>query len=95
MTLDEINTKVNGVLDTKHYGDEIHRSWIFRSVGCGHDEQTWKDMMSALRMVGYDGMISIEHEDSLMTPNEGLQKAISFLKEVLTFEAKNTDVFWA
>ena len=92
--IDAINTGVNGVLDTKHYGDEIHRSWIFRSVGYGHDYQTWKDMMSALRMVGYDGMISIEHEDSLMTPLEGLDKAIAFLKEVMIFQAKG-DMWWA
>ena len=92
--IDEINTKTHGVLDTKHYGDEIHRSWIFRSVGYGHDYQVWKDMMSALRMVGYDDAISIEHEDSLMTPNEGLQKAIAFLKEVLMYEDKGA-MWWA
>ena len=92
--IDAINTGVNGVLDTKHYGDEIHRSWIFRSVGYGHDYQCWKDMMSALRMIGYDGMISIEHEDSLMTPLEGLDKAIAFLKEVMIFQAKG-DMWWA
>ena len=92
--IDAINTAVNGVLDTKHYADEIHRSWIFRSVGYGHDASVWKDMMSALRMVGYDGMISIEHEDSLMTPNEGLEKAIQLLKEVMIFEAKG-DMWWA
>ncbi len=92
--VDEINTKVNGVLDTKHYGDEINRSWIFRSVGYGHDEQTWKDIMSALRMVGYDGMISIEHEDSLMSVPEGLGKAIDMLKRVMMFE-KNGGMWWA
>lgn len=92
--IDEINTKTQGVLDTKHYGDEIHRSWIFRSVGYGHDYQVWKDMMSALRMVGYDDAISIEHEDSLMTPNEGLQKAIAFLKDVMMFEDKGA-MWWA
>ena len=92
--IDEINTKTHGVLDTKHYGDEIHRSWIFRSVGYGHDYQVWKDMMSALRRVGYDDAISIEHEDSLMTPNEGLQKAIAFLKEVLMYEDKGA-MWWA
>lgn len=92
--IDEINTKTHGVLDTKHYGDEIHRSWIFRSVGYGHDYQVWKDMMSALRMVCYDDAISIEHEDSLMTPNEGLQKAIAFLKEVLMYEDKGA-MWWA
>ena len=92
--IDKLNTDVNGVLDTKHYGDEIHRSWIFRSVGFGHDEQTWKDMMSALRMVGYDGMISIEHEDSLMSVPEGLGKAIDMLKRVMMFES-NGGMWWA
>lgn len=92
--IDVYNTAVNGVLDTKHYGDEINRSWIFRSVGYGHDYQVWKDMVSALRMVGYDYVMSIEHEDSLMTPNEGLQKAIAFLKEVMVFEEKGS-MWWA
>ena len=92
--IDEINSKTSGVLDTKHYSDEIHRAWIFRSVGYGHDYQLWKDMMSALRMVGYDDAISIEHEDSLMTPNEGLQKAIAFLKDVMMFEDKGA-MWWA
>ncbi|MBQ4637418.1 MAG: sugar phosphate isomerase/epimerase, partial [Clostridia bacterium] len=66
----------------------------FRSVGYGHDYQLWKDMFTALRMVGYDDMISIEHEDSLMTPNEGLQKAIAFLKETMMFEDKG-EMWWA
>ena len=86
--IDPINATANGVLDTKPYGDEINRAWIFRSVGYGHDYQVWKDMMSNLRLVGYDGPISIEHEDSLMTPLEGLGKAISLLKEVMIFEGK-------
>lgn len=92
--IDDINTKTTGVLDTKHYSDEIHRAWIFRSVGYGHDFQCWKDMMSALRMVNYDGAISIEHEDSLMTPMEGLTKAIEFLKDVIMFESKG-EMWWA
>ena len=92
--IDAINTAVNGVLDTKHYGDEIHRSWIFRSVGYGHDDQTWKDIMSALRMVGYDGAISIEHEDSLMSVSEGLGKAIAKLKDVMMFDKKG-GMWWA
>jgi sugar phosphate isomerase/epimerase len=92
--IDAINTAANGVLDTKHYADEIHRSWIFRTVGYGHDYQVWKDMVSALRMVGYDDVMSIEHEDSLMTPSEGLEKAIAFLKQVMTFESKG-EMWWA
>lgn len=92
--IDPYNTAKNGVLDTKHYGDEIKRSWIFRSVGYGHDYQSWKDMVSALRMTGYDYVLSIEHEDSLMSVNEGLKKAITFLKQVLTFEEKGA-MWWA
>lgn len=92
--IDEINTGVNGVLDTKHYGDEINRSWIFRSVGYGHGYQVWKDIVSNLRMVGYDDVLSIEHEDSLMSNTEGLEKAISFLKEVMVFEDMS-GMWWA
>lgn len=92
--IDPINTARNGVLDTKHYADEIHRSWIFRSVGYGHGAEVWKDMMSALRMIGYDGPISIEHEDSLMSVGEGLGKAISMLKETMMFE-DNGGMWWA
>ncbi|MBQ6256986.1 MAG: hypothetical protein IJJ60_10400, partial [Clostridia bacterium] len=47
------------------------RAWVFRTVGYGHDLKTWKDMMSALRIVGYDGPVSIEHEDGLMSGEEG------------------------
>jgi sugar phosphate isomerase/epimerase len=56
--------------------------------------QTWRDMMSNLRLVGYDGAISIEHEDSLMSVNEGLQKAIAFLKDAMMFEDRG-GMWWA
>jgi sugar phosphate isomerase/epimerase len=92
--VDSINAARIGVLDTKHYGDEINRAWVFRSVGYGHDAQVWKDIISALRMVGYDDVISIEHEDSLMSQNEGLMKAVTFLKDVITFEDRGA-MWWA
>lgn len=81
--IDEINTKTNGVLDTKSYTNEINRSWVFRTIGYGHDTQIWKDIISTLRLIGYDGALSIEHEDSLMSNNEGFRKAVAFLKEVI------------
>lgn len=92
--VDRDNTNRNGVLDVKHYGGEMDRSWIFRTVGYGHDLGYWKDIISTLRMVGYDYAISIEHEDSLMSGKEGLSKAISCLKEVLITEAVG-EMFWA
>lgn len=78
--IDEINCPINGVLDVGHYGKEIERSWIFRSVGYGHDIGYWKDIVSALRMVGYDHALSIEHEDSLMTTEEGFDKSNKLFK---------------
>lgn len=91
--IDPRNTAVNGVLDTKSYADEINRSWIFRSVGYGNDALYWKDIISNLRMVGYDYAISIEHEDSLMSQNEGLSKAVEMLKGVLITESTG-DMWW-
>lgn len=90
--LDKYNIARTGVLDTKPYADEIHRSWIFRSVGYGNDTLYWKDIVSNLRMVGYDHVLSIEHEDSLMSQNEGLTKAVNALKEVLITEP--TGAMW-
>jgi sugar phosphate isomerase/epimerase len=62
------NLPTTGVLDTKPYPDERNRSWIFRTCGYGHGTGWWKQFVSTLRMFGYDNVISIEHEGSLMSP---------------------------
>jgi len=80
--VDPYNAPINGVLDTKNYTDEIHRAWIFRTVGYGHGFDFWNAFVSNLRLVGYDHVLSIEHEDSLMSGREGLRKAVEFLKQV-------------
>ena len=93
--VDPYNKAKYGVLDTKPYGDEIHRSWIFRSVGYGNGLDYWRDIISALRLVGYDKVMSIEHEDSLMTTDEGLEKAVEFLKESIIKAPKPSTMHWA
>lgn len=93
IAVDKYNTAVNGVLDTKPYSNETERSWIFRTVGYGSDEKLWKDIVSALRAIGYDGYLSIEHEDSLMTQTEGLDKAIEFMQKVM-IRAPRTNALW-
>ncbi len=92
--VDPVNAAVHGVLDTKAYGDEINRTWIFRTVGYGHGYEVWKDIVSNLRLVGYDLVLSIEHEDSLMSGGEGFEKAVSFLKEVVISQ-KAGEMWWA
>lgn len=92
--VDAYNKARNGVLDTGSYGDLLDRSWVFRTIGYGSDMNLWKDMISTLRMIGYDGSVSIEHEDGLMSVKEGLEKAIAFLKEVMITE-QPAAMWWA
>jgi len=75
--------RVNGVLDWKPHSDLAHRSWLFRTVGYGHPESFWRDFVSTLRAVGYDDVLSIEHEDDLIDADEGLAKAAALLRGVL------------
>ncbi len=84
--LDPHNIRVNGVLDTKSYGDLANRSWVFRTCGYGHGDEFWKPFVSMLRAKGYDGALSIEHEDSYMSLLEGLTKAATYLRTVLIRE---------
>ncbi|MFJ5717024.1 sugar phosphate isomerase/epimerase family protein [Neobacillus sp. NPDC093127] len=91
--IDEQNTAANGVLDTKSYLDENNRSWIFRTVGYGHGEEIWRKIISTLQLVGYEGAVSIEHEDSLMSTEEGFNKAAAFLNHILINE-RIGEVWW-
>lgn len=92
--LDQENIRRNGVLDTRQYTDEKHRSWIFRTVGFGHGLEFWRSLMSELRLAGYDGAISIEHEDSLLSINEGFQRAVAFLQDAVIRE-QPAEAWWA
>jgi sugar phosphate isomerase/epimerase len=84
--IDAANTARNGVLDPKHFKYGLTRAWNHHTVGYGHDALTWKDIIRNLRLVGYDGTISIEHEDALASRDEGLQHAIDFLRPIVLTE---------
>ncbi|MFW6138160.1 MAG: sugar phosphate isomerase/epimerase family protein [Spirochaetota bacterium] len=92
--VDESVVTWRGVNDPKHYSDVKNRAWTFRTVGYGHDRLFWNNFVSNLRLCGYDGVISIEHEDPLMSADEGFDKAVKLLKEVLLFE-KPGEMWWA
>lgn len=94
LRIDPQNSPRNGNLDTKSYGDIRGRSWVFRSVGYGHSLEWWKDFVSVLRTMGYDYVLSIEHEDGLMSSMEGLRKALSVLKQAVISEQAGP-MFWA
>ena len=88
------NIRVNGCNDHKPYDRILDRAWTFRSIGYGHDAAVWREIVSTLRLVGYDYVISIEHEDALMSNDEGLAKGIALLKEVVISDPPG-EMFWA
>ncbi|MBA2274312.1 MAG: sugar phosphate isomerase/epimerase [Actinobacteria bacterium] len=92
--LDHENIRHNGVLDTKPYDRILDRSWVFRTVGYGQGEKVWRDIFSALRSVDYDYVMSIEHEDSLLSIDEGLAKAVTFLNSLM-FREHPGPMWWA
>lgn len=91
---DVYNMAINGILDNKPFSEELNRSWLFRTVGYGHGEGIWRGIISALQMVGYEGAISIEHEDSLMSIEEGFDKAVTFLQQQL-IRQRVSEMWWA
>ena len=92
--IDPWNMARNGVLDSTPYRDVAARSWVFRTVGYGHDTLFWKRFVSTLRVAGYDYVLSIEHEDSLASTGEGLSKAIAVLREAVLDEPANA-MWWS
>ncbi len=91
--IDPANSSVTGNLDIKSYADVKKRSWVFRTVGYGHGDAFWKPFLEMLRTYDYDGVISIEHEDSLMSMGEGFEKAVEYLKPLLLRE-KGGEAWW-
>ena len=88
--IDPVNAPIKGMLDYQPYDQIAERSWVFRSVGYGHPESDWREMVSALRTVGYDFVMSIEHEDGLASREEGLRKAVEVLRGAILKEQPDT-----
>ncbi|RPF53343.1 sugar phosphate isomerase/epimerase family protein [Aquisalibacillus elongatus] len=92
--IDQPNMNRNGLTDMTDYSQMKDRAWYFRTVGFGHDSKTWADMISTLRLMDYDYVVSIEHEDGLMSIDEGFSKAVDTLKPLMVKESIK-EMWWA
>ncbi|MDF0698700.1 sugar phosphate isomerase/epimerase [Rhizobium sp. MC63] len=65
------------------------RSWSYITLGFGHGEEWWRQFCYRLKMAGYDGWLSIEHEDVLLNSLEWLEKSVSLLQGVMPVAASD------
>ncbi|WP_217576488.1 sugar phosphate isomerase/epimerase [Mesorhizobium sp. GbtcB19] len=80
--VEPIPAAIDGVLDARppnHYAD---RAWNYITLGYGHGETWWRQFCTALKQAGYDDVLSIEHEDMMLSPIEGMRKSVALLRNV-------------
>jgi sugar phosphate isomerase/epimerase len=54
----------------------------FRAVGYGHGASTWKAVLQAYMDINYDGILSIENEDPILSGDVGVERAAYVLKNI-------------
>jgi sugar phosphate isomerase/epimerase len=79
----------NTLLENGSLTDIPARAWTYITLGYGHDETWWKEFCYRLRMVGYDGWLSIEHEDVMLSRAEGLRRSVDLLHAVAPMETSD------
>jgi sugar phosphate isomerase/epimerase len=79
------NLAVQGSLDIQPGKPVRDLVWAYRTLGYGHGAHFWAEFVSALRSQGYDGVLSIEHEDPLMDAEEAIERAVQMLQAVALF----------
>ena len=72
---------VDGVLDARPGQNYRARAWNYITLGYGHGETWWKQFCTELNIAGYDDVLSIEHEDMMMSPMEGMRKSVNVLRQ--------------
>lgn len=81
--IDAHNAGLQTLIETRDISDVASRSWNYVTVGRGHDELWWSTFIAELRIAGYDGVLSIEHEDLLMDNEEAVKRSCDFLHRIV------------
>ncbi|MEO9191060.1 MAG: sugar phosphate isomerase/epimerase [Acetobacteraceae bacterium] len=78
--IDPANASVDGLIDVGPMGDVGARAWSYVTLGDGHGAAWWHRFCAALRLAGYDDVLSIEHEDQSLSPLEGVRRSVDLLR---------------
>lgn len=76
--------EANGLCEWKDVHDTANRTWNYVAVGCGKDLQWWKEFFSVVRMMGYNGDVSLEMEDFTMSTEAGIATSVNALKQTIS-----------
>ena len=83
-----VNAPRDGVMETIPNARIGERAWNYVTLGYGRDEAWWNRFCMTLAMAGYDDVLSIEHEDVLMSPEEGVEKSVRLLRRAMVNQAR-------
>jgi len=72
--------------------EEVGRAVRFRTVGWG--DVPWKKVITALLEIGYNNVLSVEHEDPCLSRKSGVEQAIYFLKPLVNVEPAEMKPWW-
>ena len=82
--LERGNVDINGIIETQEVTEVATRSWNYVAVGCGQDLQWWKEFFSVVKMMGYNGPVSLEMEDLTMSVEAGIATSVDALKQTIS-----------
>ena len=89
----EHNIERGGILMQGDW-QRLDRSFRFRIPGWG--SVPWKKIITELAMVGYDYVLSYEHEDVTMSVGDGVEKVAAYLKPLIIkapYEGRRDKIF--
>jgi sugar phosphate isomerase/epimerase len=73
----------DGRIEIRPAGDVSHRAWNYVTLGHGHDLAWWRRFCQALAFIGYDDVLSIEHEDFALPPIDGVRQSVALLRQAM------------
>ena len=81
--IDPARAGLNGRLELRPSEQASERAWNYVTLGHGHGAPWWREFCRALRAVGYDDVLSIEHEDVRLQPLEGVRQTVELLRTAI------------
>lgn len=77
---------LHGVLDFRWPSEAEGTPWHFCAVGRGRAITEWRALFAALGAAGYEGPVSIEHEDPTLGAEAGIEASLAGLRAALGIE---------